>query len=93
VFSAASLWEIAIKSAPGRRDFQVDATELRSGLLENNYSELAISGAHAILTSSLPPIHKDPFDRILIAQAMIEGLTLLTADPIVAKYNGPVRGV
>ena len=93
VFSAVSLWEIAIKSAPGRRDFQVDATELRSGLLENNYSELAISGAHAILTSSLPPIHKDPFDRILIAQAMIEGMTLLTADPIVAKYNGPVRGV
>jgi PIN domain nuclease of toxin-antitoxin system len=93
IFSAASLWEIAIKSGLQRGDFRVDAAELRSGLLENDYVELAISGAHALLTSSLPPIHKDPFDRILVAQAMVEGLTLLTADPIVAKYKGPVRSV
>jgi PIN domain nuclease of toxin-antitoxin system len=93
VFSAASLWEIAIKSGLGRKDFRVDAGELRSGLIENEYTELAVSGTHAILTSILPPIHKDPFDRILVAQATMEGLTLLTCDPIVAKYEGPVRTV
>jgi PIN domain nuclease of toxin-antitoxin system len=52
-----------------------------------------VRGAHAISMTSLPPIHKDPFDRILVAQAMVEGMTLLTADPSVAQYFGPVRKV
>ncbi len=90
-FSAASLWEIAIKSDLERNDFHVDARLLRRGLLDNDYSELPIRSEHAVEISSLPPIHKDPFDRILIAQAMVEGITLLTADPLVAQYPGPVR--
>lgn len=91
LFSAVSLWEIAIKNGLGRPDFQVDARVLRRGLLDNGYGELAISSAHAVAVSDLPPIHKDPFDRLLIAQAAVEGITLLTTDPIVARYPGSVR--
>lgn len=92
-FSAASLWEIAIKHSLGREDFQADARLLRRGLLDNGYSELPIGSEHAVSIDSLPPIHKDPFDRILIAQAMVEGITLLTADSLVASYPGPIRKV
>jgi PIN domain nuclease of toxin-antitoxin system len=93
LFSAASLWEITIKSALGRDDFQVDARLLRRGLLDNGYSELPISSAHAVAIDGLPLIHKDPFDRILIAQATFEGITLLTSDSRVMQYPGPIRGV
>jgi PIN domain nuclease of toxin-antitoxin system len=93
VFSAASLWEIAIKSGLGRDDFRADARLLRRGLLDNGYDELAITGEHAVAIGNLPPIHKDPFDRMLVAQSAIEGILLLTADPIVAQYPGPVRKV
>ena len=92
-FSAASLWEIAIKSGLGRADFRVDPRVLRRGLLENGYAELPVTGAHAVAVDLLPPIHKDPFDRLLIAQARVEGLTLLTADRMVARYPGPIRAV
>jgi PIN domain nuclease of toxin-antitoxin system len=92
-FSAASLWEISIKSGLGRSDFSVSPRLLRRGLLDNGYAELPISGEHAVATDGLPPLHKDPFDRILIAQATVEGITLLTADAIVARYGGPVRRV
>jgi PIN domain nuclease of toxin-antitoxin system len=92
-FSAASLWEIAIKRGLGRSNFQVDARVLRRGLLDNGYQELAITAEHAVSIDSLPPIHKDPFDRILVAQATVEGITLLTVDALVAKYPGPVRQV
>ncbi len=92
-FSAASLWEIAIKQGLGREDFKVDTRLLRRGLLDNGYSELPIASEHAVAIDSLPPIHKDPFDRMLMAQAMIEGITLLTADNILAQYPGPVRKV
>ncbi len=92
-FSAASLWEIAIKSSLGRSDFAEDARVLRRGLLDNGYSELPVVSEHAVAIVGLPPIHKDPFDRILIAQAMIEGITLLTADGIVAQYAGPIRKI
>lgn len=91
VFSAASIWEIAIKNGLGRKDFRVDPRLLRRGLLENGYFELAVTGDHAAQVDILPPIHKDPFDRILVAQALIEGITLLTADPLVARYPGPIR--
>jgi PIN domain nuclease of toxin-antitoxin system len=93
VFSVASLWEIAIKQSLGRKDFQVDARLLRRGLLENCYRELEIKGEHAVALAGLPPIHKDPFDRMLVAQSMIEGILLLTADPQVARYPGPVRKI
>ncbi len=92
-FSAASLWEITIKRGMGRDDFQVDPRLLRRGLLENGYAELPICGEHALAIDDLPPIHKDPFDRILIAQARVEGIILLTADEMVARYSSPVRRV
>jgi len=87
------LWEVAIKHGLGRRDFGVNARLLRRGLLDNGYAELPITSEHAVALDSLPPIHKDPFDRILLAQSMVEGITLLTADPLVAQYPGPVRRV
>jgi PIN domain nuclease of toxin-antitoxin system len=91
LFSAASLWEVAIKHGLGRPDFRVDPRLLRRGLIDNGYGELAITSEHAVAIDSLPAIHKDPFDRILVAQATIEGIVLLTADPVVARYPGPVR--
>src|SRR5208337_3721495 len=93
LFSAASLWEIAIKRGLGRRDFQADARLLRRGLLDNGYSELPIVSEHVVATEDLPPIHKDPFDRVLVAQATVEGIALLTIDPLVARYPGPIRSV
>jgi PIN domain nuclease of toxin-antitoxin system len=92
-FSAASIWEVAIKQALGREDFIVDAHLLRRGLLDNGYSELPILSDHAVAVNSLPDIHKDPFDRMLIAQATVEGFVLVTADLIVAKYPGPINKV
>lgn len=93
LFSPASLWEIAIKRGLGRADFQVDARVLRRALLDNGYTELPISGQHTVAVDDLPALHKDPFDRLLVAQATVEGIMLLTADSVVARYPGPVRGV
>lgn len=93
LFSSASIWEIAIKRVLGRDDFEVDPRSLRRALLDNRYQELPVTGSHAVATDLLPPIHKDPFDRILVAQATVEGITLLTADSVVARYPGPVRRV
>jgi PIN domain nuclease of toxin-antitoxin system len=92
-FSAASIWEITIKRGLGRDDFQVDPRLLRRGLLDNGYDELVITSEHAIAVDLLPPIHRNPFDRILIAQSTVEGITLLTTDPRVARYPGSVRQV
>jgi PIN domain nuclease of toxin-antitoxin system len=91
MFSAASLWEIAIKKGLGREDFRVDPRVLRRSLLENGYSELTITSEHTVAVRDLSTIHKDPFDRLLVAQATVEGITLLTNDEIVAKYPGPIR--
>ena len=91
LFSAASVWEVAIKRGLGRTDFQADPRLLRRGLLDNSYSELPVMSEHVVAIDSLPPIHKDPFDRLLVAQATVEGITLLTADSVVAQYPGPVR--
>ena len=90
-FSAASLWEVAIKHGLGRKDFRVEPRRLRRALIDNGWRELAITSEHAVATLSLPPIHKDPFDRMLLAQAHVEGLTLVTSDEIVAQYPGQVR--
>lgn len=92
-FSAASLWEIAIKKALGRPDFRVDLRQLRRGLLENGYVEMPIISEHTLDLEWLPPHHKDPFDRLLLAQARSEGITLVTSDEVVAGYPGPVRKV
>lgn len=91
VFSAASIWEIAIKSSLGRTDFSIDPRVFRRALLDNGYHELPIDGAHAAAVIDLPPLHRDPFDRLLVAQSRMEGITLLTADEQVARYPGPTR--
>lgn len=93
LFSAASLWEVAVKRRLGREDFKVDARLLRRGLLDNGYSELPIISDHVVATESLPLLHRDPFDRILVAQATVEGVTLLTIDSLVSQYAGPIRTV
>ena len=93
MFSAASLWEITIKRSLDRPDFQMDPHQLRRGLLENGYQELVITSQHALAVGHLPPIHKDPFDRLLVAQAQEEGICLLTADEQVAAYGSSIRKV
>jgi len=90
LFSVASLWEIVIKNRLGRDDFKVDPRLFRRGLLDNGYIEVGIASAHVIAIDTLPPLHKDPFDRLLLAQAMMEGITLLTADACMARYPCPV---
>ncbi len=92
-FSAVSLWEVAIKNALGRADFSVNLRALRRGLLENGYREVPVLGEHALALETLPPHHRDPFDRMLVAQARIEGITLLTSDATLARYGEPVRKV
>jgi PIN domain nuclease of toxin-antitoxin system len=93
LFSAASLWEIAIKQGLGRSDFHIDARVLRRGLFDNGYAELPVTSEHAVAIDTLPPIHRDPFDRILVAQAQVEGITLVTSDATIAQYPGPIRCV
>lgn len=93
LFSSASLWEVAIKRGLGRADFRVDSRLLRRGLLDNGYGEVPVTSEHAVAVEGLPAIHKDPFDRILIAQSIVEGIALITSDPIVAQYTGPIRKV
>ena len=92
-FSAASLWEVTIKRTLNRPDFRADPRLLRRSLLDNGYTEMPISSEHAVFVGSLPPLHKDPFDRILIAQASVEGVTLLTADEMLTAYSGPIMKV
>ena len=92
-FSVASLWEVVIKRGLDREDFKVDPRLLRRSLLDNGYLELPILSEHVVAVGSLPNIHKDPFDRLLVAQAMFEGITLLTVDARVAEYAGPVQRV
>jgi len=91
VFSTASLWEIAIKRAVGSPGFQADPRILRSTMLSSSYIKLPVLGEHAVAIAGLPPIHKDPFDRLLIAQASVEGILFWTADRVVARCPGPIR--
>lgn len=91
MFSTASIWEVVIKNALGRSDFRVEPRQLRDGLIQNGYSELAIRSEHTLAVGLLPLIHNDPFDRILIAQAQVENVTLLTTDNKVARYPGPIQ--
>lgn len=89
-FSAVAIWEIAIKQGLKRPDFVPDARRLRRTLLDNDYSELELTSDHALALERLPPIHKDPFDRILVAQAIHEDIMLLTSDTLLAQYPGPI---
>lgn len=92
-FSTVSIWEISIKLTRPREDMEIDVRQWRSGLLNNGYQELTINSLHAMSVRDLPDIHKDPFDRLLLAQAMREDLTLVTADEILASYPGPILKV
>ncbi|HKT98924.1 MAG TPA: type II toxin-antitoxin system VapC family toxin [Paraburkholderia sp.] len=93
-FSVASMWEIVIKSGLGRDDFQVDARVLRRNLLDAGYEELSIESQHAFEVATLPPLHRDPFDRLLIGQAIAEGIVLLTHNDQIRRYDfAPVRYV
>ena len=87
-FSPASIWEVVIKRGLGREDFVVDPASLYSGLLGAGYHELPITARHTLLMSNLPPLHKDPFDRILLAQSAFEGIPLLTSDSVLSQYPG-----
>ena len=89
-FSPASIWEIGIKKGLGRSDFKVDPELLWRGLLDNQYLELPITSRHTLAACDLPPLHKDPFGRILLAQAKTEGIALLTSDGILKAYPGPI---
>ena len=92
-FSAASIWEIAIKRSLSRADFRIDPRLFWRALIENGYVETPITSAHAVAIDLLPPLHKDPFDRMLIAQAIAEPIALITGDRIVAQYPGPIQYV
>lgn len=93
LFSTVSLWEIAIKRSSGKENFQIDPRGIRTQLLRAGYEELPVLGPHAVAVDTLSWIHKDPFDRLLIAQASVEGITLLTTDATIARYPGPIKRV
>ena len=93
LFSAVTIWEVAIKHGLGRADFDAEPHDLRRGLIQSGYSEIPVTGEHAAAVARLPAIHKDPFDRLLVAQATVEDAVLLTADGRLADYAGPVRRV
>jgi PIN domain nuclease of toxin-antitoxin system len=92
-YSAASIWEIAIKSSLRRKDFRVDLTQLLATLPEMGLVELPVTAAHAAGVTRLPSIHRDPFDRLLIAQSIVEPLTLLTNDALLDRYRVGARVV
>jgi len=89
-FSTASIWEIVIKSGLNRPDFRVDAYALYNGLLDNDYNEMSITSRHTLAVTTLPDIHKDPFDRLMLAQSISEGIPFLTADTRLANYPAPI---
>ena len=89
-FSVVSIWELAIKASLSREDFQVNPSELRLGLLEQGFLELPIQVSHVLAVQHLPRIHRDPFDRLLVVQAHLEGLRLLTADRTLVGYGEAV---
>ncbi len=92
-FSAVTIWEVAIKTSRRRADFRLDPLLLRRQLLDNDYAELSVTGEHAAAVARLPDLHKDPFDRLLAAQASEEGMLLVTADATLASYPGPIQRV
>jgi len=87
-FSPISIMEIVIKNRKGRPDFQMDAAFIYNELLKVGYIELPVTSHHALMVGSLPLIHKDPLDRLLLAQAQSEGIPFLTYDKEIAKYPG-----
>ncbi len=89
-FSPASIWEIGLKKSLGRSDFKVEPEVLWRGLVDSYYLELPITSLHTLAVNGLPAVHKDPFDRILLAQAKSEGISFLTSDSALREYPGPI---
>ncbi|MDJ0390274.1 type II toxin-antitoxin system VapC family toxin [Roseomonas sp. E05] len=87
LFSAASLWEIAIKAGLGRADSDFEPQQIFQAALDTGFVELPARSAAAVLVAGLPPHHRDPFDRLLVAQAMAEPVRLYTADPLLPPYS------
>ena len=92
-FSAANIWEVAIKQSLGRPDFTASPFDVRNEALRIGFQELAVNGLHAAQVTTLPRLHNDPFDRLLVAQAQSTGLTLWTCDPMVTQYPGPIDAI
>lgn len=92
-FSVISLWEVGVKRTLNRPDFRFDPRDLRESLLDHGYLELVVSAEHALAIEALPPLHRDPFDRFLLCQARVEGLTLVTNDKLVTQYAVPTLRV
>ena len=92
-YSAASVWEIAIKSTLRCKDFRVDLRLLRSTFPVMGLTELPVTAAHAVEVTQLPAVHRDPFDRLLIAQSIVEPMVLLTNDAVLGRYGAAVRVV
>ena len=89
--SVASIWEVAIKSSGGRRPLPVSPTRMRENLIENGFQELPVNGAHAIAIDRLPLLHGDPFDRLIVAQALVEPMVLITTDVRLGAYPGTIE--
>ena len=89
-FSPASIWEIVVKRGLGRDDFQVDPARLRKLLVVNRYTEVPVTSDHALALDGLPPLHKDPFDLLLLAQARSEGMLLVSSDSQVHRYGNGI---
>ena len=90
-YSAASVWEVSIKAGFRRSDFEIDVEQFHASLPQAGFSEMPVRAAHAVAVSKLPELHSDPFDRMLVAQALLEPLVLVTNDELLAKYPAPVR--
>jgi PIN domain nuclease of toxin-antitoxin system len=86
-FSAASVWELAIKQAQGKLNLP---DSLLGTLAEEGFAELSVSATHGLIAATLPHHHRDPFDRMIVAQAKSEGLTVVTRDERIAAYDVPV---
>ena len=93
LISVANIWEVVIKSGLGRDDFAVDSVRLREQAIRAGFGELPIRAPHVLEVRALPQVHADPFDRILLAQARVEQLTLLTSDQKVLQYGDPAHSV
>ncbi len=88
--STASIWEIAIKSALGRGDMPISGRDALRYFEESGYRLLPVEAEHTVQVETLPAHHQDPFDRILIAQALVEPMRLITHDPVVARYGDTI---